>query len=64
LAGQKEPAGHGAAAADVDPAAHTLPAEQLPEHVALSRPIALPNVPAGHGVGFTEPSGQKEPAGQ
>ncbi len=48
------PAGHVATVAegDVDPAGHSDPGAtvQFPEHKALTRPVPLPNRPAGHNV--------------
>ena len=60
---QLAPSGH-ATGADKPAAGHMLP-DRHTKHAtaALLWPVALPNVPLGHGVGLTAPSGQIDPTG-
>ena len=58
------PAGHTAAVALVDPAAHAYPATQLPEHPAVPSPAVDPYSPAAHGVHVPDPPTLYLPATQ
>ena len=51
------------AMADAKPAAANAPAGLLPEHAEANRLKAAPYLPAGQGIGETEPTGQYEPRG-
>ena len=45
----KVPVGHSIAVGDVDPGGHAYPAVQLPVQAAVTRPVAAPYLPPGHG---------------
>ena len=64
--GQKEPGGQGRQVAEetAPTAADSVPGEQGEQVELLLAPVAEDHVPGGHGVGSTEKSGQKAPAGQ
>ena len=50
--------------AAVPPVLHEEPAGQTWQSTSASRPLSLPNRPAGHDKAALLPSGQYEPAGQ
>ena len=57
-AAQNWPAGHGLSVAATLPVPTQKPAAHAPVHDAVVRPVVLPYVPDGHGVGAPAPAVQ------